>query len=184
MKIINTFAIVPDSLYTVQYADERLNEFRRLFRSWNDTEYLENFFEENREDLEREFWRNLSVNEAVLRTKQEARNLERKLIQIAENGKTDRYNTLSSLFKPLYDRTIRVEEFEKNKVKGLINPNWLRIYAIRLDANLFVISGGAIKLTPTMNDRAHLLLELEKLNISQKYLRDDEDDVLDLFELF
>jgi hypothetical protein len=84
----------------------------------------------------------------------------------------------------LYDRTIRIDDFEKNKVKGLNNPNWLRIYAIRLDTNLFVISGGAIKLTPTMNDRTHLLMELEKLNITQKYLRDDEDDVLDLFELF
>ncbi len=184
MRIVNTFAIVENSLYTVQYADERLNEFRRLFRLWNDTEYLESFFEEHKTDLEREFWRNISVNEAVFWTKQEAQNLERKLIQIAENGKTDRYDTLSSLFKPLYDRTIRIEEFEKSKVKGLRNPNWLRIYAIRLDANLFVISGGAIKLTATMNERPHLLLELEKLNITQKYLRNDEDDVLDLFELF
>jgi hypothetical protein len=184
MKIINTFAIVEDSLYSVQYADERLNEFRRLFHTWNDTEYLENFFEEHRMDLQKAFWRDISINEAVLRTKQEAKNLERKLIQIAENGKTNRYDTLSSLFKPLHDRTTRIEEFEQNKVKGLINPNWLRIYAIRLDTNLFVISGGAIKLTPTMNDRTHLLLELEKLSITQKHLRDDENDVLDLFELF
>jgi hypothetical protein len=184
MRILNTFAIVPDSLYAVQYDDEHLNEFRRLFHSWNDTEYLESFFEEHKMDLQREFWRDISVTEAVLRTKREAQNLERKLIQIAENGKTDRYDTLSSLFKPLYDRTIRIDDFEKNKVKGLNNPNWLRIYAIRLDTNLFVISGGAIKLTPTMNDRTHLLMELEKLNITQKYLRDDEDDVLDLFELF
>jgi hypothetical protein len=182
MKIITTFAIVPESLYAVQYADEKLNEFRRLFRLWNDTEYLENFFVEHKIDLQSAFWRNISINEAVLRTKKEANSLERQLIQIAENGKTDRYDTLSSLFKPLHDSTTRISDFEKNKVKGLRHPNWLRIYAIRLDTNLFVVSGGAIKLTPTMNDRAQL--ELEKLNITQKYLRGDEGDVLELFELF
>lgn len=180
MKIINTFAVVPESLYTVQYADESMNEFRRLFHLWNDVEYLKNFFEAHKMDLQRDFWRNISVKEAVLRTRQEASRLERKLIEIAENGKTDRFDTLSSLFKPLYDNTIRIEDFEKNKAKS----NWLRIYAIRLDANLFVVSGGAIKLTPTMNDRAHLQLELQKLNITQKYLQEDENDILELFELF
>ena len=184
MKIINTFAIVPESLYAVQYQDEKLNEFRRLFQKWNDIEYLENFFNAHKVDLQREFWRDISVKEAVFSTKKEAKILEQKLIQIAENGKTDRYDTLSSLFKPLYDNTIRIEKFEKNKVKGLRNPNWLRIYAIRLDANLFVISGGAIKLTPTMNEREHLQMELQKLDTTQKYLREDNDDAFELFELF
>jgi hypothetical protein len=184
MKIINTFAIVPESLYSVQYADEKPNEFRRLFQSWNDVEYLETFFNENKIDLERGFRKGLTVKEAVLHTRKEARYLEQKLIQIAENGKTDRYDTLSPLFKHLYDNTIRIEEFEKNKAKGFRNPNWLRIYAIRLDANLFVISGGAIKLTQTMNEREHLQMELQKLDATQKYLREGDNDAFELFELF
>lgn len=71
-----------------------------------------------------------------------------------------------------------------NKAKGLNKPSWLRIYAIRLDANLFVVSGGAIKLTETMNERAHLIQELRKLELTKAYLLDEEQADLEIFELF
>lgn len=66
----------------------------------------------------------------------------------------------------------------------MIRPSWLRIYAIRVDVNLFVISGGAIKLTPTMNETDHLILELDKLEITKQYLLDDENDQIDFVELY
>jgi hypothetical protein len=36
---------------------------------------------------------------------------------------------------------------------------------------MFVISGGAIKLTENMNTRNHLLNELKKMEITQKFLQ-------------
>ena len=62
-------------------------------------------------------------------------------------------------------------------------PSWLRIYAIRIEVNLFVVCGGAIKLTPTMNTRDHLILELYKLECTRNYLQDEDDDNLEFFEL-
>jgi len=57
-------------------------------------------------------------------------------------------------------------------MKCLTNKSWLRLYAIRIDANVFVISGGAIKLTPNMNERDHLLKELSKLEITKSFLKE------------
>ena len=54
----------------------------------------------------------------------------------------------------------------KEKAKGLIrsHPSWLRLYAVKLQSNRYLITGGAIKLTATMQEREHTLEELRKLN--------------------
>ena len=186
MNKIDIFVIVEDSLYSVLYETEVQHEFSRLFELWRDPEYLENFFSTHIQDLQSGFWGNISIEEAVLRTMSEANNLEEELITIAEMGKEDRYSTLSSLFRPLFDNTTTIEEaLERNKVKGYSKRSWLRMYAIRIDSNLFVITGGGIKLTPTMNERTHLKLELKKLNIVKNYLSEEDNyDNHSIFELF
>jgi len=181
MKIIDTFAIVKDSLYSVQYDTEELNEFAKCFELWNDPIYLREFFEQHKKDLDNEFWNGITIEGAIIKTREDAKLFEEELLNVAETGKTIRLETLSTLFEPL--STGVIEDFEKDKAKGLIRPSWLRIYAIRIEANLFVISGGAIKLTSTMNKTNHLLLELDKLEITRNYLQNGEDDKLEFFEL-
>lgn len=187
MKIVRIFAVVEDSLYSVRYDEEAYeaedeHEFRRLFRDWNDAEYLEQFFVEHQDDLESEFWGGISVHRAILKTRKDAKSLERKLVQIAETGKTDRHETLSTLFKPLFDEPDHLDPYEKDKAYGIDSPSWLRIYAIRLDANVFVVSGGAIKLTKDMN-RPHLQQELRKLDIAQAFCKENPDLTLGYFEI-
>jgi hypothetical protein len=84
------------------------------------------------------------------------------------------------LFRPLFNSKIE-REYEKDKAKVGGRKTWLRLYAIRIDINLFVVCGGAIKLRKTMND--YLKIELEKLDITQKYLRENDADELDFVEL-
>lgn len=48
----------------------------------------------------------------------------------------------------------------------------MRLYAIRLDPNLYVITGGAIKLTETMNERDHTKNELQKLEQAAVWLKE------------
>lgn len=181
MKIINTFAVVDESLFSVQFDTENCDELARLFNAWNDSEYLYNFFYENEKDLGDDFWSQITIEEAVERTREEAKRLEKKLLEIANKGKENKETTLSSIFKPLSDKEIG-QEYEKDKLRGDHKKSWLRIYAIRIDLNTFVITGGAIKLTKTMNDRPHLIKELEKLQICKKYLQEEEED-LDLYEI-
>lgn len=62
-----------------------------------------------------------------------------------------------------------------SKRKG--RQNLLRIYAIKIDSNCYVITGGAIKITETMQGHKDTLLELNKLEKCKQYLK--ENDVFD-----
>lgn len=184
MVINCIFEMVKESLYSVHFDNEESNEFVRLMELWTDAEYLEEFFESHKSDLESGFWGDITVEEAILKTREEAIRFEEELLELAETGKTNRFETLSTLFKPIHDTTTSIKEFEENKAKGDNKPSWLRIYAIRIDINLFVISGGAIKLTKTMNETEYLLLELQKLELTKKYLLDEDNADLEFFQLF
>lgn len=181
MKVSRIFELVEESLYSILYEHEEKHEFARLFDLWNNANYLEAFFVENINDLQSEFWGDISIEEAMLKTRSEAKKLEAKILEIAELGKNDRYTSLSTLFKPLHDSTTSIQAFEPNKTK----QSWLRIYAIRIDANLFLVTGGAIKLTKTMNERSHLVQELRKLDSVKDFLSDENNyDNHPIFEIF
>lgn len=177
MEIIDIFAVIEDSLYSVQYENETLHEFEKYFDLWNDPIYLREFFEEHLEDLKSDFWKNITIEEAIIRTRKDANLLEKTLLEIAETGKTERLENLSTIFEPLSKGVI--EDYEKDKAKGLRRNSWIRIYAIRIEANIFVVCGGAIKLTRNMNEREHLLKELDKLEFTRNHLMEDESDDLE-----
>ena len=69
-----------------------------------------------------------------------------------------------------------IRELARQKARNwsrIDHASWLRIYAIRLEKNVFVVTGGAIKLTHTMQERVHTQLELDKLNLCRQYLVDN-----------
>lgn len=63
---------------------------------------------------------------------------------------------------------VRVLSLQKGRAHSL------RVYAIKVDADTFVITGGAIKLPlqHLMEDREHTTIELKKLNNAKSYLRE------------
>lgn len=196
--------IIENCLYAIQYEgddDEFENyefrevqssndEFRRLFNNWSDPEYLEAFFEKHKSDLQKGFYNFISIERAIERTIDEANELEQKLIEIAEQGKTNNYENLQTLFKPLNksdEDKYPIPDYQKSKAYGSARKSWLRIYAIRIDHNLFIVTGGAIKLTDTMNEREHLLKELEKLSQTKEFLIEkgiiDSDSIVDFLQI-
>lgn len=183
MKTDGIFEVVPGSLFSVRFAGESKHELRKVFELWNDWAYLESFFDEHYADL-LAFWENTSVEEAVTATIDEAHKLEKALLRVAHLGRDGGFENLSTLFKPLQRYTCGLEKLERSKARGFRMHSWLRIYAIRLSVNHFVITGGAIKLTRTMNERAHLEEELRKLDAVREFLKVDQKDELGLFELF
>ncbi|MEO6287878.1 MAG: hypothetical protein ABIN80_17730 [Dyadobacter sp.] len=182
MKIRAIFELIPASLYSVKFENETDHEFIRLFDLWNDTEYLEDFFETNRPKLIN-YWNGISTEDAVIRTRTSANRLESKIIRIAKRGLNVSNENLSGLFKPLHNHVTYVDNYEKNKAKGSESRSWLRMYAIRIDVNLFVISGGGIKLTRTMNEDHVLIKELKKLDLLRDYLIKNEDNNFETYEL-
>lgn len=186
IKYINSY----DEFENNKYEDDNStkNEFRRLFSNWSDPEYLEAFFEANKSDLQKEFYNFISIEDAIEETIEEASLLEEQLIEIAESG--NKTNNLQTLFKSLDDREkaiYPIPPHQKSKVYGSYRPSWLRIYAIRIDRNVFVVSGGAIKLVHKMKERQHLRTELDKLELVKHYLIDndiiDKEDLIEFFEI-
>ncbi|TCC97220.1 hypothetical protein FBD94_16910 [Pedobacter hiemivivus] len=188
MKIISIFTVCKETLYAVRFDDCEDDEFARVFDQWNDVEYLYDFFQEHIKDLQSGFYTeeigNMSIDEVVQLTLDEAEDLEERLVYAA--GRIKKGDSLQGYFKPLSNEDYKLTPLQKNKAIGLNRKSWLRVYAIRISATCYVITGGAIKLTPTMNDRPHLLKELRKLEITKNYLKElgilDEDD-FELLEL-
>ena len=180
MKISGIFAVVGNSLISVKYSNCEADEFDKTFDNWTDIEYLYYFFLKHEKDLQSGFYGAMTIQNAIEKTIQDAENLEEKLIEIAKQGKLEGNVNLQMLFKPLNNNEYQLRDLQKSKVYGNIKKSWLRIYAIRVDENTFVVSGGAIKLTPTMNKREHLLEELKKLEVTKEYLIEngllDKDD--------
>lgn len=45
-----------------------------------------------------------------------------------------------------------------------------RFYALKLTSGIYIITGGAIKLTATMQERQHTLVELQKMENVRNFL--------------
>ena len=70
-------------------------------------------------------------------------------------------------FQPLHNEEYqgKILSFQKKKCR------LLRLYAIRIDANCFVITGGAIKVTRAMQQHPETNNELLKLDKCKNYLQ-------------
>ena len=53
------------------------------------------------------------------------------------------------------------------------HSSWLRLYAIKLIQGNYIITGGAIKLTATMQEREHTRQELVKIDKVRRYLLEE-----------
>jgi len=170
MKIIDTF--VP-CLYAFKFSEELPDELERVFDEWADPMYLFQFFEENKKDI------NIPIEQAIEKIQNEAKFLRDKLIALAN----EEPNQLNDLFKNLNNNEYTAKLLQEQKARN----RWLRLYAIKIDDNNYVITGGAIKLDNQhlMEDRDHTKKELEKINKCRDFLKDegviDDDSFQEIF---
>jgi hypothetical protein len=170
MKIVPIFvsANVDDGLSSIHLSGEAKNEFDNFFDLLNDIEWLYNFFIQNRLDLNSGYFGNISVKTAISRTLDEAQQMENLLYDLSEKGFASNSINLQSVFRPLNNFEYAIVTHQKSKAK--VRRGWLRLYAIRLAENCYLVTGGAIKLTFDMR-RGHLQLELNKLEQAKRFLR-------------
>ena len=70
-----------------------------------------------------------------------------------------------------YLEAILMLQKEKARLKRKYgHSSWLRLYAIKLIQGNYIITGGAIKLTATMQEREHTRQELVKIDRVRRYL--------------
>lgn len=156
MEIVSIFG---ENLTAIKYESNSSDELERVFDLWNDTAYLEEFFNANLADLK---YYNLTIDEAIEYTIEEANLLSEKLFDALHDNPIN----LEPLFKNLDNNEVSIISLAKQKA----HRRWLRLYAIRIDANVYLITGGAIKLTERMEDRSHTAEELSKLERCKQFL--------------
>lgn len=159
-----------NGLWSIHLTGKQQNEFRAFFNKLNDPDYLHNFFEAHKYDLWAGFFGNLTIEEAVVKTQEEVEEMENALLDYAEQGFSGNANCLQHFFKPLNNHEYVICTHQKSKAR--LKRGWLRMYAIRLAPNCYLVTGGAIKITYNM-ERIHLQEELIKLERAKLFLRNN-----------
>lgn len=127
------------------------------------------FFKENINDLSA-YFKITDINQAVKDTIEDSKRLRCIIMDISPD--TD----LSKLFRPLDNNQASDVMLQKEKARlkrELGHSSWLRLYAIKLTAGVYIITGGAIKLTATMQEREHTRKELAKIDRVRRYLLEE-----------
>lgn len=172
--------IFESRLYAFRYKESTENEYRRLINLWNDASYLFDFYAKNLKYFEPPFFRyGFNEEDFMDAIENDLEILEPSLEEI-EN---DESNTLDNYFIDLNTSKPNpvILSLQKKRFKHL------RFYAIRIDANVFVITGGAIKITENMQQHPDTKKELTKLNYARQWLAHEgvksSDSFLELINL-
>lgn len=104
MEIIPIFG---KNLFAIKYAGETKDEFSRLFELWQDSEYLEEFFEANKLDLNNGFWGSISVEDAIIETYDYAQDFEYKMLGLSEQSEDVQLLGLEKIFSPLHNSNMK-----------------------------------------------------------------------------
>lgn len=165
------------NLWAVRYEDCLDNVLYALMDQWNDVLWLRSFFKQNISDLE-SYFKITDVNQAIYDTIEDSDRLQCLILDISPDANLD------EIFRPLDN--LRASEIllgkEKAKLKNTRkHASWLRIYAIKLEQGIYIITGGAIKLTRTMQEREHTLVELARMEKVRRFLLDNEVIDMDSF---
>jgi len=164
MKIVSIFA---PNLYAFHYKNESDNEFSRLMGLWTDVKYLRDFAK---------LYDIKDIHSFVNDILSNAEEIDDFLYHLHEN-----IESFGKYFEPLQLKEYaKVLSFQKGKIK----KNKLRIYAIKIAENCFVITGGAIKMSQTMQEHPDTNIELNKLNTAKAFLESngvfDEDSFYEI----
>ncbi len=161
-------------LWAVQYEDCLDNVLYTLFDQWNDVKWLRSFFKNNIVDLAA-YFKITDVNQAIYDTIEDSERLQCLIMDISPDANLD------EIFRPLENNRTSEMLLGKEKARLRNSPkhaSWLRIYAIKLDPGIYIITGGAIKLTRTMQEREHTLVELARMERVRNFLL--ENDIVDM----
>ncbi len=135
--------------------------------------WLRQFFRDNWDDLSA-YFKVTDINQAIEDTIEDSDQLQCLMLDLQPDS------NLESLFHSL--ENFRISEMmlgkEKAKLKRTVrHSSWFCIYAIKLSQGVYVITGGAIKLTLKMEERNHTKAELAKLEKVRRFLLNE--DIID-----
>lgn len=174
MKLCTIFA---DHLFSVKYDGSEKAVIHELFDKWEDTEYLYDYFEQHRDLVEKGPWKDYTSEKLALMAVEEGLEFFDRLCDIV----SDPTKSFDDEFVFLNKESV---EWQLVKYKSYGFPhNWsvklkrnalLRLYAIKIDTNQYVITGGGIKLVQEMHEMPELEVELNRLKRVRDWLLENK----------
>jgi len=153
---------------------EKEDEISKCIENWFNSEYLFKFFSMHFDDLNSgHYEKPITIQQAIKHTREEAATLFQTLENLAITGANGGYENLSSAFEPLDNNEYRLKELQQVKAKTKSQKRWLRIYAIKISPNTFIVTGGAIKLVEKIRESPHLIKEKQKLEDIKIFLQEE-----------
>ena len=171
MKIVPIFGMNNrEGLFSIHFAGEEEDEISKCVENWFNSEYLYNFFSEHIDDLNSGYYEKpINIQQAIRYTREEAEAMFQMLKYLAISGTEN----LSLAFEPLNNNEYTLKELQSVKAKTKNQKRWLRIYAIKISPNTFIVTGGAIKLVEKMRESKHLQKEKQKLDDIKIFLKEE-----------
>lgn len=149
--------IYKDCLYSIKFDEADTDEYSRAISLWNDLDFLVDFFRANAKEVDQPFWREVGLNSdtplaSAERVASEAIVLAAHIRDLAQNAINGDVPDFEDFFHPLGGKYSYVRELEPHKSYGTFSPSLLRLYAIRIDRNVYLIVFGGIKLGSTIQN--------------------------------
>lgn len=180
MEII---AIFPPHIYSVKYDDKDSNEYDRLFDEWNDLTSVLDFLMQHKEMLKATVWEKVSEPElAAKQVLEEAEALELLFEELSSHTANGEEPDFDSHFHYLDGKYKFEMEYAPMKSYGDCRPSLLRMYAIKLDRNTYLITGGGIKLGATIQESPDLQDHvIQNIDVVRTWLK--ENGIMDADDL-
>lgn len=174
MKIIRIFA----NLFALEveaptYPLVPKDALSQTLAYWKDLDAIEAFFLNNHSILQAPYFQEKklfggapeenALGAALLLQKQAA-DFETFLLKNCRAG------TLDYIFRFLNNNQYEYRGIDRSKAKNTTFPFWLRIYAIRLEEECYLITGGGIKLTEKMSEHKNTQDALSVINRVRDWL--------------
>lgn len=153
------------------------NEFAVFRAKLDDPLYLNRFYSDNEELLKARYWSGVSRDRFVLDTRTHWPDY------FTDFTKACKGLRVYDIFEPLSERDAAIRSSNekrkrphrllrlKSKFGYIQNRVPFRLYAIEVDFDCFIITGGAIKIVEEMKQASNTKLELKKLNTLMSELR-------------
>lgn len=181
MELINIFE---GCLFSVKNDSEELNEYQNIFSKLSDKDFLLNFFKENSEYLNNEYWRqfNIEPEYAALSVINDLRSLEQYIEKLCNNTQQHVKPDLDEYFEYFGGKYIYNINYIPMKGYGRNTPTFVRIYAIKVQPNVYIIVYGGLKLGKKIQDSPMLKDNvIKRIDATRNFLHSsgilDENDL-------
>lgn len=145
-------------LYSIRYEGDELSVLDRLLDDWTDVDKVVDFMERHGNYLKSAFWSSKigCPEDAARKVLREAEAYSEFFDNLDENSHNGLKPDFDSYFKELGGKYKFQYVYVPLKGYGVEEPSFLRIYAIKIEPNCYLVVDGGIKLAKKIQDSPEL----------------------------